>query len=261
MTPTDDGWQTPKPTTNNPFQDGPTRYRVGSLYGARTFIADTDGNLAGATYRKIWTPGVNEAECWKVTGWNVHNVGVVPTRPEREYVQVFTGRTINRPGGEPRPEFESVATGWTWTRDGETGLTVVPPTAHYGNSAESGHSLDDCFCGLHGFLSGSLTYANRDGGVSGIVRAFGNVAVHERGFRASHAEIVALYMPVAALEGSRGNRVERDAPLHVGFSRVGQTLKPEMAAAVANRYPLVPIYTDLDDMLEHHPTEPPRAAS
>ncbi|MFJ4107929.1 hypothetical protein [Oerskovia enterophila] len=258
MTHIDDGWQAPKPHTNNPFQDGPTRYRVGSLYGARTFIADADGNLAGATYRRIWAPGVNEAECWKITGWQVCNVGLVPTRPAREHKTVFTGRTMTRADGTTYPAYVQEFVGWAWTLNGERGITSVEPLPHYGNNGSDKHSIHDCDCGLHGFLTGSLTYANRDSSVSGVVRAFGNVTVHERGFRASHAEIVALYMPDGSRPRAKGYRVSPDAPLSEGFARVGKTLTPELARAVADRYPLVPVYTDLDAMLREHPTEPPQ---
>lgn len=253
--PIDDGWTAPKPTIRLPFSDQPVQYQVGSLFGARTFIADDQGNLAGATFQKIWNPGINVAECWKITGWMVHNIGLVPHRPDRARERYFTGEYITAADGTKTPKFDSRAIGWEWELGQEKGITVVPPVAQYG-----GHQGGICSdCGLHGFLAGSLTYANRNAAVSGIIRAFGTVAVQERGFRATHAEIRALYMPAAARDRSPGlDRVLDDAPIRVGFGRVGQTLTAHQADAIAARYPLVPIYTDLDQMLRDHPTDPPR---
>lgn len=213
------------------------------------------GNLAGATFQKIWNPGINVAECWKITGWMVHNVGLVQHRPTSVRERYFTGETYTRPDGSTHPRFDSRAVGWEWELGKEKGVTTVPPVAQYG-----GHPEGICSdCGLHGFLAGSLTYANRDAAVSGIIRAFGTVAVQERGFRATHAEIRALYMPAAARDRGPGlNPVGDGAPLRVGFGRVGQTLTARQADSVAARYPAVPIYTDLDQMLRDHPTDPPR---
>lgn len=249
----EEGWIGPRPTNNNPFPDGEVKLRVGELYGARTFLTDTQGNLAGATYKRIWSPGVNEAECWKITGWHVANVGTIKNRPSKRFVSIYTGRMLQYGDNEPFPEVRRERSGWTWEipETNETGVTHVEPKAVYGYQGTD-HDLAECDCGLHSYLRGSLSYASRPDSISGVIRAFGRIWVGERGFRASHAEIVALYLPD---QDPGAVRIPVSAPLSESFGAVAPKVTPEVAERISAKYPAVPIYHDLEGMLALHPTD------
>lgn len=253
----DEGWSGTKPTGNHThFATGDdTNIRVGSIYGARSFYADPDtGWLSGVTYRKNWTPGINTAECWKITGWSVLNVGVVPHHPGKKFQDRLTGRLLERDGNK-FPETEREFLGWEWKLGNETGVTKVEPIPHYGNNTAD-HDLAQCHCGFHGYLRGSLDFATDRNAVNGIVRAFGRVRVGKRGFRAQHAEITALYVPDTAPE-KRPYRPAEFEPVSQGLAFAAKVQPAELVEKISARYPAVPIYTDLDSMLALHELESP----
>jgi hypothetical protein len=232
--------------------------RVGEVVGARSFIADQDGNLMGVILKKHWTPGVNIAECWRPTGWDVPGVGVSTHAPRKKTDRRYTGR-MTVIGGTEMPEEEYVHLGWSWTVDGVEGYSVEKPAPVYGNN-DRAHDLTNCSCGLHGYMWGSLNFAYSPDSISGIVKAFGQVRMGERGFRATHATIAALYFPPALMTyQERGPRPDSEAPLHKAFwwAERGSNVTPEVVEKVRAKYD-VPIYTDLDAMLADFPTEPPR---
>lgn len=247
----DQGWTAPKPLgNNNHFDNDNTRLLVGSIYGARTFLATPEGHLTGVTYKKIWNPGINTAECWVVTGWHVERVGLVPYRPYPEYDDIFTGRTLTNSEGESYPETRREMVGWRWSIPDtkESGVTKTEPHPVYGNNDQD-HNLAECHCGLHGYFRGSLDFATNDYAINGIVRAFGKIRLGDRGFRAEHAEITALYVPEFNVARPKPGKHE---PLSKGLRAAGKVIAPEVVEAVSERYPAVPIYTDLDDMLALH---------
>lgn len=250
-----EGWATPPPTGNNRHFEAsePSRVLVGSIYGARTFNTTEDGHLTGVTYRKIWNPGVTTAECWVVTGWNVDRVGFVPERPTKIHEDHATGRTLTRADGTKFAEFERIFKGWAWSNPdtGETGLTTTEPTPVYGNSTTTGHDLTECQCGLHGFFRGSIDFAYDKNAVNGIVRAFGRMRLGPKGFRAQFAEVVALYVPDEHPAGSDKKPTTHEG-LAAGLRHASKPLPPGRVEAISGRYPALPIYSDLDDMLAMH---------
>lgn len=250
----DEGWSGNKPTSNNThFEAGGTSLRVGSLYGARSFLADPDtGWLSGVTYRRNWTPGINTAECWKVTGWSVLNVGVVDYRPGKQFRDRLTGRLLERDGNK-YPETVREFLGWQWQMGAESGLTQTEPMPYYGNNTDPAHDLGSCHCGYHGYLRGSLDFATDKRAINGIVRAFGRVKVGTRGFRAQHAEIVALYIPDT--DKPRIPRPAEFEPFTKGLRFAGKVQSSELVEKISTRYPNVPVYADLDDLLALHDME------
>lgn len=261
MSATEPGWVTPPPTGNNNHFEAsePSRILVGSIYGARTFIANEDGYLTGITYRKIWSPGVTHAECWKVTGWNVTGIGTVPTRPDKVHEEHATGNTLTRADGTKHAEFTRVFVGWRWELPdtGETGITHDEPTPVYGNSTQAGHDLAECQCGLHGFFRGSIDFAYNENAVNGLVRAFGRMRIGPKGFRAQSAEIIALYVP-DGYDSWDPRRPVVHEPLEAGLRHASKPLPAGRVAAISARYPALPIYSDLTEMLALHPLEDPR---
>lgn len=258
---THDGWTTPPPTGNNAHFESDhatSRILVGSIYGARTFHTTKDGHLTGVTYRKIWSPGITTAECWKVTGWDVTNVGTTPERPWKVHEEHATGRTLALTNGTTRAETERVFTGWHWELPdtGESGLTTIEPRPVYGNSTNPGHDLAECHCGLHGYFRGSIDFALDSDAVNGIVRAFGRMRIGPKGFRAQSAEVIALYVPVRNTGWE--SRPADHEHLRVGLRRSSSPLPPGRVEAISDRYPALPIYSDLDEMLALHELEDPR---
>lgn len=255
------GWATPPPTGNNNHFEAsePSRILVGSIYGARTFLATPEGYLTGVSYRKIWSPGVTHAECWKVTGWNVKGIGIVPERPQKVHEEHATGRTLTRTDGSTRAEFERVFVGWKWELPdtGETGITDTEPTPVYGNNTKTGHDLAECQCGLHGFFRGSIDFAYNENAVNGLVRAFGRMRIGPKGFRAQSAEIIALYVPDGYDMWDPRRPVVHE-PLEAGLRHASRPLPAGRVAAISARYPALPIYSDLTEMLALHPLEDPR---
>ena len=255
------GWSTPPPTgNNNHFETSePSRILVGSIHGARTFLATEEGHLTGVTYRKIWTPGINHAECWRVTGWDVPRVGVVPQRPYKVHEEHATGRTLNLADGSTRAEFERVFVGWAWELPdtGETGMTHDEPAPVYGNNTATGHDLADCHCGLHGYFRGSIDFAYNPDAVNGLVRASGRMRIGPKGFRAQAAEIIALYVPTNHDTWEPRRPVVHE-PLEAGLRHASKPLPAGRVEAISARYPALPIYTDLGEMLALHPLQDPR---
>lgn len=258
-----DGWGDAIPPHQNgggPDFDG-REIRVGEVVGARTFLADQDGNLMGVILKKHWNPGVNIAECWRPTGWAVPGVGVSTTTPREKKERRYTGR-MTVISGQEMPEEEFVPLGWSWTVDGVEGYSQEKPAPVYGNN-DRAHDLTSCSCGLHGYMWGSLNFAYSPDAISGIVKAFGQVRMGERGFRATHATIAALYVPDELMTyAERGARPGSDESLRRGlwYAERGSRVTPDVVEKIRVKYG-VPIYRDLDLMLADFPTEPPRPAA
>lgn len=263
----DDNWRgKPSIYNHNSFETtADTIQVVGSLYGARSFIAEPDGALVGATYHQVWKPGENLATCWQVTGWSVAGLGITKTRPAKQHRDVPTGKMIetSKPGKPDekilKPETKREFLGWKWELPtGETGM--LPPNAPephpvYRNDQNPEHSLITCGCGFHSYWRGSLDYATNAKSVNGIVRAWGTIRRGDRGMRSQYAEIVALYIPE---EDGEKDLVGNYDPLSKAFRRAGKALPDNLVEAISDYYPNVPIYRDLDEMLALHDMEPPK---
>lgn len=258
---TRDGWGYDPPVYRNAASGNEfsREIRIGEVYGARTFRAAPDGTLMGVVLSRYWEPGVTTAECWRPTGWAVKGVGTSTTVPRLKQQRVPTGRMITLSGQEV-PEQVWEPAGWSWTVDGVEGYSTSQPRPIFGNQDDPDHDLGKCVCGLHGYMSGSLDYAQYPDAINGVLRGFGTMTLGDRGFRAQYAEIVALYVPLVRLPiADRIDRPEPSAPLRFGFARgsIGRDVTPELVEKIRTKYD-VPIYHDLDQMLKDWPTEPPR---
>lgn len=256
-----DGWGADPPVYRNSasINEFSREIRIGEIYGARTFRANQDGTLMGVVLSRFWEPGVTTAECWRPTGWDVLGVGVSNTVPRLKQQRVPTGRMVSISGTD-MPEHVWEPLGWSWTVDGVEGYATVQPKPIFGNQDDAHHDLGKCVCGLHGYMSGSLDYAQYPDAISGVLRGFGTVSMGDRGFRAQYAQIVALYVPTVRIPlEERIDRPEPMAPLRAGFARgsIGRDVTPELVDKIRAKYN-VPIYHDLDQMLTDWPTEPPR---
>lgn len=264
---TPDGWAKPVRDFSHTFDANPRHnrsvdLRVGEIYGARTFKVTEDGFLAGVTYQKIWKPGVNEAECWKVTAWDVPGYGHTEHRPARSFKTTLEPAFLPMTGDLHLRQVTRPA-GWNfWDETAqEMRYTDEEPVALFGNQEEEGHSPLGCQCGMHGYLQGSMDYANSPHAVSGIVRAFGKVVLGERGFRAQRAEIRALYFPLREEEEGTATLTGSIDWARVNDKYSSKDLNFEQVQLISEHYPNVPIYFSLEEMLRENPTTEPRDAA
>lgn len=135
---------------------------MGSVRGARVFDVDALGRLTGVSYRQVWTPGENDAEC---------KIPVVSKAESEEMNGRYYGREI------------SISRGY---------YTYGPP-AHRVKGTP--HDLASCNCGFYAYYDGGANDYEASGKVHGVVDAWGETTIGTRGFRASKAKILALAVP------------------------------------------------------------------
>lgn len=267
--PADDEWLQGIPTTDMKWVTGPgaemsakeARFRVGEVYGARSFIVNKDGWLAGVTYQKVWKPGINAAECYRVTGWDVDGT-VVHTRPTATHREEETGDYYEYNGTRVMRK-RRVPTGHDYYLDDSTEKlhTMSEPKPVRENDIAAGHNMARCGCGFHGYLRGSMDFGDGREKVNGIVSAHGRMVRGDRGFRAQYVELVALYLPrdEALLTSTRHWNETRQA-MRDGMADAPGGLNPRWDTAqalierISGNYPTVPIYQDIDEMLTFWPT-------
>lgn len=245
-----------------PEFSGEPVFAMGSVFGARHFKVRADGALTGVVYTREWTAGTNIADCRVRVGYRIPGKGV-STHVVRKF--------IDDPEWEPPEGWDSrypprIHVGWEWNIDGEEGYVdgIEQPEIVYQDWYGDDHDFAGCTCGFYAYLQGSMNYA--DGlNVAGVVEAFGLVRQGSRGFRAQKARIRALYVPPVR-ESSRvwdGLSYDKELPMSEalrradGRSRVTATTRVK----IASRYPTVPMFTDLDEMLRAFPTDPPKEGS
>lgn len=243
----------PPRTGGGPEFDGSTPFVMGSVIGARSFRVTDKGELTGVVFPRVWEEGVNLADCRALIGWNVPGVGLVH-RVWRRFIDA-PGEPIRMGSSVYRPR---VHAGWYWVaEDGREGLVMEKPPEAYLDWDSPAHDFEGCTCGWYGYYQGSLNYANSDG-ISGIVEGFGLVRRGTRGFRAQKARIKALYVP-HKVEGPRHYQpVDKSLPYMSALARAGEfnPTPDEMRERVAERYPNVPMFSNLGDMIAEFPTDP-----
>lgn len=197
-------------------------YKIGTFYPAaivgyrafKTFSGEV--GLRSVFYHHTWKPGPNTAGCAKVRSWRVHEL----TAEQRAEV----ARIVGAPADSLAARLE------------------VPAVVHrlYGQtSACNGFVTADCQCGFYSFFvdpsqpRGMENYIAADS-ISGIIRGSGKVTLGPKGFRAQHAQIVALSPQVSGPSGTRA---------HV----------PDNYEAIASYYE-VPWFSDPREMVARYPT-------
>lgn len=229
-----------RPEEHYSFQDGVPKVLVGELYGLRSFKVTDDGWLTGVSFPKPWAPGTNKSECWAVTAWEAD--GMHTTHKPRQVNLIHDNPDL--------PSWKKHYTAWEIMNDeGDFWTTRTCPTPLYEHQDDPLHNVGTCVCGLHGYLAGSLSYAVKPHRISGVVRAWGQMGVGARGFRAQYARIVALYLPPFRFDSGGGFHYAADEPNH-------RPPHPDVLVKVRNRYHL-PIYRTLAELTAAHPTTPP----
>lgn len=158
----------------------------------------------------------------------------------------------------PRPPGQDIGVGSLWLPHFWTGATQRAEchrSFHHGSDLEDGlsHSAPhhDCGCGLYGFYDlelqeqfADLVYRSGEDSqrlVPGIISMFGDVEVHPKGCRSSHAKLVALGLPWKHSNTKWGRHL-RDATLKVAHDlKVSVTetkLLPEIAGEFGSPMPM-----------------------
>lgn len=164
------------------FSDRP--FVAGSLVGLRAFDVDSLGRLVGPSYKTVFKPGVNEAEC---RGFAAATRGIPR---DAELVQAWGTARAGLSGfsySDPR---------WTLRlSDGNAKgyQTLEELTADYPPPPDATHTVGaaDCSCGYYAYFDGGNDYET-DGRVTVIVEGTGVCTVGGRGFRASRGRLLAF---------------------------------------------------------------------
>jgi hypothetical protein len=122
-----------------------------------------------------------------------------------------------------------------------------------------------CRCGLHAYQEGSIDWGLALNKVSGVIEGYGRVVLGSRGFRATKARILALFVP-PMFAAAPNDRVlgysetdephVRTVPSAASEARM-TTWTPELVGGLAERYG-VPVFRDFDVMVREFPPDPPR---
>lgn len=230
--------------TNYAEQFTGTPLVAGEVFGVRAWDVDTLGRIKSPSYKHIWTPDENVAECQKQeqTLTTHYESDELPkgARITDVCINWFTPPTFDalyrsdylfysppsRENGTYQVTFElpdgSIS---SQTVKQIREVQVKPPKPKK-------HDFTTCTCGFHAYLSGTNGYADRN--VIGVVQGYGETFLGTRGFRSSKARIVAAYASAHA-------DVERVRPLPVSLERMKQ-LYPAVAwfddyAAMVSEFP------------------------
>lgn len=146
-------------------------FAPGVVRGTRSFDVDKLGRLTGVSYKQVWSPGENTAECRK--GDYASGGFIIPT------IQwSFTLTTPTAPVPEPSPEAKK----------------AMDKVAKEWEKKIKADALDVCTHGFYGYYDGSNDYYER-GRVMGVIEGYGETVIGTRGFRCMKARIVALRIP------------------------------------------------------------------
>ncbi|MFJ2506290.1 hypothetical protein [Microbacterium sp. NPDC087592] len=167
-------------------------FAVGVVRGVRAFDVDALGRLRGVTYKHIWTPGENEAECRR-------------NRSDALWAQFSF--TLNVRGGL------------------SVGETEKKPIDY-----DQPHTLSDCKHGFYAYYDGSNDYHD-EGRVSAVIEGYGETVIGSRGFRCMKARIVALHIPTS-VKPHTARLVARnypDIPILESFDQMVSEFPPDSA--------------------------------
>jgi hypothetical protein len=170
------------------FSDRP--FVAGSLIGLRAFAIDSLGRLLGPTYRQVFKPGENEAECRKPEGSLYANMMV----------------TYNRLMASPMAlgAFPAPAT-VTFNEPRLSEAAVEKPKPAHALAGVS------CQCGFYAYFDGGNDYGGRSR-VTAVIEGYGVCTVGTRGFRASKAKLLALVEPKRGVNPVLAGHLHRNYP-------------------------------------------------
>lgn len=196
---------------------------LGYLTGTRAFDVDVLGRLRGVTLNHIWTPGVNYAECRKD---DLNRL--------RAYNPFGSFSLWGNPYADTDVDFTKKDAWNAFVRacDGmKTPNGIDRAIAEYKTleaEIKAQDSIVNCSHGFYGYYEGSNDYRSETR-INGVIKAYGEVVIGTRGFRASKAEVIALHIP--------------------------KTINESVAALIRRNYPDVVIFKKFKDMVAEFPPD------
>lgn len=158
---------------------------MGTARGKRAFFLGADGWLRGVTYRQVWLPGENVAQC------------MVTKRPtfRPDYQTDYGAHVVNgvdfahgKEGATPR-----LVDGWAWNQC--KGMERSCACGFYAYH-RSGHST-------YGFVSPAGGWGQR---VHGVIEGYGKVILGPEGYRAQKARVLAVALRSPSEAEADGHR-------------------------------------------------------
>lgn len=190
---------------------------AGDVRGIRSWDVDPMGRLISPTYKSVWTPGENAAECKKKDyasgGW------IIPST-FFSYDDSALRRVV---GLSPKPSTVTVS-------------SISEAAVEKPEPPEPPHTQAACSCGFYAYSNGYNDYAD-DTRLTGVIQGYGETQLGTRGFKCSKARVVALHIPSKV--GKLGRRQVTNEAGH--FARV------------RDNYPNVAIFDKYADMVEAFP--------
>lgn len=167
-------------------------FAVGVVRGVRAFEVDALGRLRGVSFRQVWMPGENVAECRRSrTG---------------DMWQSATMQFMLRMDGRPS--------------------AIAPEPVDYGKP----HPMRDCKHGFYAYYDGSNDYGESDR-VDAVIEGYGETVIGSRGFRCMKAQIVALHI-ADTVKPHVARMVARnypDVPILESFDQMVSEFPPDSA--------------------------------
>ncbi len=251
---------------------------AGDVRGIRAWSVDSLGRLRSPQFSDcIWTPGENLAVCYgdnaqSPMGRYLSSLSGQSSRPTRptHYAIGSTDRPV--PLGpmdlDPKdlahhinqekfyinkahylPALQVVEFVLESRYGGERSKLSVPVTelTNFTPPVVEPHSISKCTCGFYAYLNGVNDFQGA-GNVVGVIQGYGECVLGTRGFKATKARVVAVYVPTV------DRYIDAETPADV---LVRKSTLPVSGDRLKTLYPEVKFYEDYDEMVAAHPPSEP----
>jgi len=192
-------------------------FAAGVVRGTRSFAVDKLGRLTGVTYKQVWTPEENQAECRAV---NLDELSAVNVRI-RWTAALSAGTTGLDPSPTTKAVLDEAAEEVRRREEAEKKARAEAWEQRRADMSTCGH-------GFYGYYDGSNDYYQR-GHVMGVIEGYGETIIGTRGFRCMKARIVALRIP--------------------------KHVEPRLRALITRNYADIPFFDKFKDMVAAFPPD------
>lgn len=215
---------------------------AGDVRGIRSWDVDRYGRLISPSYKTVWTPGENVAECKKrdedaIYGFargGLSAYAVDPMADYRAFIQRATAQAASVTATPRRRSIfapPAISAAVEQSSIVKAAIESAPPVPE-----KPSHTQDACECGFYAYSNGYNDYAD-DGRLTGVIQGYGETQIGTRGFKCAKARIIALYIP------------EPDAQIETCI------VAPQSRTfdRVAVNYPDAVVFTNYAEMVEMFP--------
>lgn len=180
-------------------------FAMGDVRGIRSWDVDQYGRLISPSFKTVWTPGENVAECKKKDdryGQSamlraMGQMDAAAYRLSRQSIY-YSG------GGQLMPPSAAVSRGsGIFGRSRPSPAIYSPPPipaiptvseAAVEQVKPKPHTQSGCACGFYAYSNGLNDYAATER-LTGVIQGFGETQLGTRGFKCAKAKVLALYIP------------------------------------------------------------------